>query len=58
MNSKTTELFDAFDVADLRFFLLIAKKNLKFILFVSALVSMIVFFISLNIEKNIKVKRQ
>ena len=54
MNSKATELFDAFDLADLRFFLLIAKKNLKFILFVSALVSMIVFFISLNIEKKYK----
>jgi len=52
MSSKTSELFDAFDLADLRFFLLIAKKNLKFILFASALVSMIVFFISLNIEKK------
>ena len=52
MSSKTSELFDAFDLADLRFFLLIAKKNLKFILFASVLVSMIVFFISLNIEKK------
>ena len=52
MGSKTTELFDAFDLADLRFFLLIAKRNIKFILFASFLVSMIVFFISLNIEKK------
>ena len=52
MSSKTTELLDAFDLADLRFFLLIAKKNLKFILFASVLASMIVFFISLNIEKK------
>ena len=52
MDSKTTELFDAFDLTDLRFFLLIAKKNIKFILFASALVSLIVFFISLNIEKK------
>jgi len=52
MNTKATELLDAFDLADLRFFLLIAKKNLKFILFASVLVSMIVFFISLNIEKK------
>ena len=52
MGSKTTELFDAFDLADLRFFLLIAKKNIKFILFASALVSLIVFLISLNIEKK------
>ena len=52
MDSKTTELLDAFDLADLRFFLLIAKKNIKFILFASALVSLIVFLISLNIEKK------
>ncbi len=52
MGSKTIELLDAFDLADLRFFLLIAKKNIKFILFASTLVSMIVFFISLNIEKK------
>jgi len=54
MNSKTTELLDAFDIADLRFFLLIAKRHIKFILFASVLVSMIVFFISLNIEKKYK----
>ena len=52
MDSKTTELLDAFDLGDLRFFLLIAKKNIKFILFASALVSLIVFLISLNIEKK------
>ena len=52
MDSKTTELLDVFDLADLRFFLLIAKKNIKFILFASALVSLIVFLISLNIEKK------
>ena len=52
MDSKTTELLDVFDLADLRFFLLIAKKNIKFILFASALVSLIVFLMSLNIEKK------
>ncbi len=52
MSSKTSELLDAFDIADLRFFLLIAKKNIKFLVFSSLLVSMIVFFISLNIEKK------
>jgi len=52
MGIKTTELLDAFDLADLRFFLLLAKKNIKFILFASALVSLIVFLISLNIEKK------
>jgi len=52
MSSKTSELLDAFDIADLSFFILIAKKNLKFILFTSALISLIVFFISLNLEKK------
>ena len=52
MANKTSELLDVFDIADLRFFLLIAKKNIKFILFTSVLVSIIVFFISLNMEKK------
>ena len=52
MDSKTTELLDAFDLTDLRFFLLLPKKNIKFILFASALVALIVFLISLNIEKK------
>jgi succinoglycan biosynthesis transport protein ExoP len=52
MYGKASELLDVFDIADLKFFLLIAKKNIKFILFASILVSMIVFFISLNIEKK------
>ena len=52
MDSKTTQLLKVFDIADLKFFILIAKKNLKFLIFVSLLVSMIVFFISLNLEKK------
>ena len=52
MYGKASELLDVFDIADLKFFLLIAKKNIKFILSASILVSMIVFFISLNIEKK------
>ena len=52
MNTKTSELLDAFDIADLSFFLLLAKKNIKFILLASSLVALIVFFISLNIEKK------
>ncbi|MBT3871049.1 MAG: hypothetical protein HOF75_00265, partial [Flavobacteriaceae bacterium] len=52
MNSKTTEFLNAFDIGDLKFFILIAKKNIKSLLFVSFLVSIIVFFISLNLEKK------
>ena len=52
MDRKASELLETFDIADLNFFLLIAKKNLKFLITVSSLVAMIVFFISLNIEKQ------
>ena len=52
MSNKTSDLLDAFDIADLRFFLLIAKKNIKFIFTTSFLVTLIVFFISLNMEKK------
>ena len=52
MDKKTSELLETFDIADLSFFLLIAKKKIKFLIAVSSLVAMIVFFISLNIEKQ------
>ena len=52
MDNKTAGILDTFDIADLNFFVLIAKKNIKFLLIASTLVSMIVFFISLNIEKK------
>ena len=52
MDNKTTEFLNAFDIGDLKFFLLIAKKNVKFLLFTSLLISMIIFFISLNMEKK------
>lgn len=52
MQQTKSELFDVFDFADLSFFYLIAKKNIKFLLIASTLVSMIVFFISLNMEKK------
>ncbi len=52
MQQKTSELFDVFDFADLSFFYLIAKKNFKFLLIASLFVSLIAFFISLNMEKR------
>ncbi len=52
MQQKTSELFDVFDFADLSFFYLIAKKNIKFLIIASLFVSLIVFFISLNMEKR------
>ena len=52
MQQTKSELFDIFDFADLSFFYLIAKKNIKFLIITSLLVSMIVSFISLNMEKK------
>ena len=52
MNSKTYEFLHAFNLDDLRFFVIIARKNIKFLISASFLVSMIVFLISLNIEKK------
>ena len=52
MFSKTWSLFDVFDLGDLSFFILLAKKNLKHLLFASTLLSLIVLFISLNMEKK------
>ena len=52
MQQKASELFEVFDFGDLSFFYLIAKKNFKFLLITSLFVSMIVFFISLNMEKR------
>ena len=52
MTNKTWGLFDVFDLGDLSFFILLAKKNLKHLLFASILVSLIILFISLNMEKK------
>ena len=52
MINKTLSLFDVFDLGDLSYFILLAKKNLKNLLFASILLSLIVFFISLNMEKK------
>ena len=52
MFNKLADLFNLFDLGDLSFFLLLAKKNIKNLLFVTFLSSGIVFLISLNIEKK------
>ena len=44
MDKKTSELLEVFDIADLSFFLLIAKKNIKFLVAVSSLVVNDCFF--------------
>ena len=52
MFNKTKNLLDIFDLGDLGFFIILAKKNLKHLIFASILISLIVLFISLNSEKK------
>ena len=53
MVERINSLLNIFDVGDLKFFLLVAKKNLKNLLILSSIISLLVFIISLNQEKNI-----
>jgi succinoglycan biosynthesis transport protein ExoP len=52
MFNKTRNLFDIFDLGDLSFFILLAKKNLKHLILASFLISLVVLLISLNLEKK------
>ena len=40
------------DIGDFRYFLIVAKKNLKNLILLSVLISLLVFFISLNLDKK------
>jgi len=52
MLDKVTKFVNFFDVGDLRFFFLIAKKNFKNLAIVTLLISILVFLFSLNLEKK------
>ncbi len=52
MIGKFNSVINFLDIGDFRFFLLIAKKNLKNLLFLTLLISIFVLFISLNLEKK------
>ena len=52
MVERINSLLNIFDVGDLKFFLLVAKKNLKNLLILSSIISLLVFIISLNQEKK------
>ena len=52
MIERLNSLFNIFDVGDLKFFLLVAKKNLKNLLTLSIIISSLVLLISLNQEKK------
>ena len=52
MLNKVTKFVNFFDIGDLRFFFLIAKKNFKNLAIVTFLISILVFLFSLNLEKK------
>ena len=52
MIERLNSLIKIFDVGDLKFYLLVAKKNLKNLLTLSIIFSLLVFLISLNQEKK------
>ena len=52
MNNKLHNLIDIFDIGGLSFFILLAKKNIKNLIFSTFLISFVVLFISLNLEKQ------
>ena len=52
MIDRISSLINIFDVGDLKFFFLVAKKNLKNLLTLSLIFSLLVFLISSNQEKK------
>ena len=52
MIKKINSIINIFDVGDLKFFLLLAKKNIKNLIILSFLLSILVLLISLNLEKQ------
>ncbi len=52
MLERLNSLFSIFDIGDLKFFLLVLKKNLKNLLTLSIILSLLILLISLNQEKK------
>ena len=52
MIDKIYSLFNVLDIGDLKFFLLVARKNLKNLIFLSLIISSLTFLISFNQEKK------
>ena len=52
MINKIKSTLDIFDVGDLKFFLIVAKKNFKNLISITLLISLITFLFSLNQEKK------
>ena len=52
MIEKLNSLLNIFDIGDLKFFFLVAKKNLKNLITLASIISLLVLLISLNKEKK------
>ena len=52
MIDRLNSILNVFDVGDLKFFFLVAKKNLRNLITLSLILSLLVFIISLNQEKK------
>ncbi len=52
MINRLNSFIHFFDIGDLRFFFLIAKKNFKNLSILTVLISILVYFFSLNLEKR------
>ena len=52
MIKELEKFINFFDVGDLKFLILILKKNIKNLIFLSILISLLTLVISLNIEKK------
>ncbi len=52
MIDRINSLVNIFDVGDLRFFILVAKKNIKNLVILALIVSSLVYLISANQEKQ------
>ncbi len=52
MINKINSIISVFDVGDFKFFILVAKKNIKNLIFLSIIIALLVLLISLNQEKK------
>ena len=52
MITRINSILNIFDIGDLKFFFLVAKKNIKNLIILSFIVSLLVLFFSLNQEKK------
>lgn len=52
MIERINSILNIFDVGDIKFFFLVAKKNIKNLIFLSLIVSILALFVSLNQQKK------